>query len=591
MSAFYPPYQFIPVTGEINGKRIRQGYAEIAQGTAEAHPQVRHDIWTDNALSGRIVCSVYLESPVVIGNQHSDAPPSRQKRIEQYRWRNQIALPANSLRGVIASMAESLSQSALRVLNADEGKTMRIRESDGHQPDGKAPDGKRAVTVPKTVYEYFDHIDQDMKPWQESRNELTVAELLFGVVEVNEKSGDSLATHNLGGRVRFSDAVATEVVRQMPEVTLKLLSAPKTPSPAMYFHVKGHRGEYLSKEQMERYKDSEAIVPNGRKYYLHYPQRQREQRPWESHGNTGQQASKFLCSPLQAEQTFYFHIDFENLSPAELTLLHKAIRPDAQSQHRLGLGKPLGLGSVTIRPEGVFFIDRKARYGLEALAQSKYHRAWIEEEHVAQWKSLYRVEAATPSFPEMPADLQDNEYIDHPTWEIVRTLCNPGNVAGFPVRTPLLPHQENTPEEKTYEWFSQNDLQGNQAMPPIVPGEKLPFLYSDMEAAHRSGRFREVELSAFAPPADDPVNSMPELLRNYFEDARADGSPDEDIAASKALAAYLRDTVTDDAKEAVIDWLVDYWADNEILLGNKVERIYDAAFPGWRKKVAERYEV
>ncbi len=587
MSTFYHTYQFIPVTGEINGNQIRQGYDEIKQGISVQNPMVRHDLWVQESLSGRMICSIYLNSPTVVGNRHTADSKSGKKRIEQYCWKGRPALPANSLKGVISSMAEALSQSALRVLGADEEKHMRVQDDGSrfrdrsHEP--REPDGKRKTPVPNSVHTYFDHIDHDMKPWQTTRGKLTVAELLFGAVEVNEKGEQ--ASQNLRGRLRFSDARALGDVAQLPEITLKLLGEPKTPCPSMYYHVKGHRGKYLAKEKMFDYRESQSIIPNGRKYYLHHPQSQRINRPWETHGNPGQEQNKFLCSPLKSEQTFYFHIDFENLSAAELTLLYTAIQPDEHSQQRLGLGKPLGLGSVTILTEGVFFIDRKSRYGLDALNTSRYNSAWTDSDKA--WQALYPEEARMDAETSLPKALIDTQLIDMDTLAIARTLCNPEYVRNLPIRTPILDDQDNTPEQESFKWFNENDQKGNQAMPQITPYQNLLPIYSDMIAAGNSRRFAPVEISVL-DEENDPIEEVLEILQEHVKNSEY-----ENLAAitqSRELAEFLRDKIPEAQRQQIFDWLIPYWVENGVTMKNSVERIYDKICPNWRKIRAALYE-
>ena len=66
--------------------------------------------------------------------------------------------------------------------------------------------------------------------------------------------------------------------------------------------------------------------------------------------------------------TFTFRVHFENLLPAELGLLWWALAlPASDNQtycHKLGMGKPLGLGAVqlTVETQGVHLIQTKQRY-------------------------------------------------------------------------------------------------------------------------------------------------------------------------------------------------------------------------------------
>ncbi len=65
--------------------------------------------------------------------------------------------------------------------------------------------------------------------------------------------------------------------------------------------------------------------------------------------------------PVAAEKTFTGRIRFENLSDVELGALLFALDLPDNCCHKLGMGKPLGLGSVKITPK-LFLSDRKTRY-------------------------------------------------------------------------------------------------------------------------------------------------------------------------------------------------------------------------------------
>jgi hypothetical protein len=129
MKEFYLPYNFVPVTGIIRKKQEEQrprarydytgeGQRADQQGTdcTSAQAQARHDLWQVGGHSGTVTCQLRIISPTVVGNEHKGSSPTE---VCQYTWKGQPAIPANSLRGMISSLAESLSQSALRVLHPD----------------------------------------------------------------------------------------------------------------------------------------------------------------------------------------------------------------------------------------------------------------------------------------------------------------------------------------------------------------------------------------------------------------------------------------------------------------------------------------
>ena len=190
---FYQPYNFIPVSGFIsfdqaNKEKPRAMYdyhdrkllSHSSSGSASAI--ARHDVWQSGHHSGCFECTLRIVSPTVVGNKHSGENPTK---VEQYKWKEKTALPANSLRGMVASLAELLSQSSLRVLK-------------------------------KEFWPAFAAIEPDLVPWNNKRfaiSGLTPAELMFGVVEDNsgQETGaadmDTESTRNLASRIRFSDGL------------------------------------------------------------------------------------------------------------------------------------------------------------------------------------------------------------------------------------------------------------------------------------------------------------------------------------------------------------------------------------------------
>ncbi len=88
-------------------------------------------------------------------------------------------------------------------------------------------------------------------------------------------------------------------------------------------------------------------------------------------GVTGEVAANFLSKrqvridPIQRDEVFTFTIRFDNLSEAELSALCAAITPSEHFEHRVGMGKPLGLGSVKLSIQSLKVVDRLARYGLD----------------------------------------------------------------------------------------------------------------------------------------------------------------------------------------------------------------------------------
>ncbi len=124
MTRFYNPYHFVPLKAPAS--QHRQNYDRIAQGKT---PFIRHDRWEKDAFSGRIECKLKTISPLVVGaqQQQGDKNSNTPGRVTPYR--NGQYLPANSLRGMIASVTEIISNSALRVLSKRDSHEYAVRKT------------------------------------------------------------------------------------------------------------------------------------------------------------------------------------------------------------------------------------------------------------------------------------------------------------------------------------------------------------------------------------------------------------------------------------------------------------------------------
>lgn len=339
---------------------------------------------------------------------------------------------------------------------------------------------------------------------------LSPAEQMFGVVEqaqtvtpVNPLEGSQQGDAQkrcVASRINVGDGISPDEVmlyneRDSREVLLKILSGPKAPSPAMYF--KRNNG-YLSKSDMSQaHKQGQhaACVPNGWKRYL--PRRDLDESAWKgSPGVDQRQDLQMQTQPMAEGNTFYFPIDFENLTAPELTLLLVAIRPEPRFKHRLGLGKPLGLGMVELDVDRLLLIDRCCRYIRDALdeaqggATARYSAVYSESSDrphsalaarfpleyntgisakpLAEWYSPERINA-------------EHSLIDRNSLIILRKL---GDVNALNPHLKIhYPQTSNQQEaDKGYEWFVNNDKAAKkQALPVVSASEQqaLPPLSSN----------------------------------------------------------------------------------------------------------------
>lgn len=363
---------------------------------------------------------------------------------------------------------------------------------------GRVESGREGECKGAGAWSFFRSIDPELVPFHGERCQITVAEQLFGFVEEGKAEGQEAALA-LASRVRFSHAYLERVGDEdyrawrsdqpgnrspyMPAQTLKILSSPKPPSPALYFRPRGAAG-YVAKKELA----PESHTPQGRKFYLHHRDTAPDPNgkyPWETCAPDTDAHQKMRVTPVMEGAAYYFHIDFDNLSRRELGLLAYALVPTDDFRHKLGLGRPLGLGTVHVEPVGLFTVKRHNRYTAAGLFQPRYQAGWWNkddrEEARDPWPDSYaREQSATTE----SADLQNVDFqqilddfrktVDPDIRKPLELLGSPPADA-VPVHTPQVAGADL--EAETFQWFVQNDRTHRKALPSLDRNTKsLPTL-------------------------------------------------------------------------------------------------------------------
>lgn len=104
------PYHFVPMRAPRPGQLKR---SDQLTGT-----EVTHDRYVPGTHSGRICCELTTVTPLFIGAGKEDEGESQGPvRVKPFTIDDEPALPASSLRGMISSLVEAATDSALRVLS------------------------------------------------------------------------------------------------------------------------------------------------------------------------------------------------------------------------------------------------------------------------------------------------------------------------------------------------------------------------------------------------------------------------------------------------------------------------------------------
>lgn len=457
---FLNPYNFVPVGSESPTVKA----SEIADGR---HENIRHDAWQPSALHGKIECSLITETPMIIGGRYSKKSEDKSTpsiQIPYYRknadGKQILAIPGSSLRGLVGSTIEALSNSALRILaerrSGKEKLHVRI--------------GRNKKDVKTSVWEFFSRISTDLIPWSEQRTELTPAEALLGCVTIGDDA-DKQVLPALAGRLRFKDAVLTGAVEPNrpiigEPVKLQILSEPKPNSPSFYFY---DPGKTAAVRKVDLVKPQGSVLPRGRKWYLH-ANRFPDFPNWESQtsDNDKNNSQRIVAKPIREGVRFGFSIEFANLSLPELELLCIALKPGHSYRHKLGLGKPLGLGAINLQ--------------INSIVINQYSYTDYSPESLSNQSSKAE---SYMSFDDLHGGLFKNasfeSLIKSDIRAILETLGDPDRVE-LPVCYPRSKPQfeqwrEGGHEDELFKWFVNNDKSAKpQALEQIKPGNALSGL-------------------------------------------------------------------------------------------------------------------
>lgn len=236
-------------------------------------------------------------------------------------------LPGSSLKGVLRSVAESISGSCL--------------------------------TLPQRRYiEYRDRppvsyqVPPDFEHCQDVAN-LCPSCRIFGFLN----GGKSFL-----GKTNISDAVAIGEVKTK-KLTIEALMEPKPRHRVWYGDIRQHE------------------IMHGRKFYYNRPLGPRTTSQRTRYNKTIEAA--------QPGSVFKFVVDYNNLTDDELSLLIYAISLESKMCHKVGMGKPVGLGSAKIAIIGWNQLDIRARYSEQLCDGINKLKGELLDTEIDRWRSHY----------------------------------------------------------------------------------------------------------------------------------------------------------------------------------------------------------
>lgn len=202
----------------------------------------------------------------------------------------------------------------------------------------------------------FGHTKNFRIPYQKTIGDHIFSQLKKDLIDITEAIFGNEKTHS--SRVFFEDAYLKDGQNNvlMEKATPKILSTPK---PTTFQHYLEQLPYNLTDfpNNLANYNSNNAI--RGNKLYWH-----REANDWieTNENNIEKHSSQYTrITPVKEDTVFKARIRFENLSEVELGALLFALQLPEECAHKIGMAKPLGLGSIKITPR-LYLSNRLDRY-------------------------------------------------------------------------------------------------------------------------------------------------------------------------------------------------------------------------------------
>jgi CRISPR-associated protein (TIGR03986 family) len=354
--------------------------------------------------------------------------------------------------------------------------------------------------------------------------ELSPADRVFGWV--NQRGHGQHKGQLRVGAVRC-EAQANAIQRFEPGIPLAILGAPK-PAQSRFYAAKNPLGTPYDKGIVKALTYQPDHGLRGRKVFPHQLQAEHDRywaqsndpvepfrigttdvfQEWKRPQGIQDDQNRTITAWVKPGTTFTFTLEVTNLSNVELGALLWLLDLPEGHYHRLGGGKPLGLGSVRLNIDsldlktGKLFTEEYRSFGevvmsnsdrIHDLAQTKplitaYKKAFVAG--FPQEKSQSSLATDTSPFAQlktMQLNVRKTDYDNATLFEvhpIIQAFLHAAKGSSNPVHYPRSTKKPNA-EGKNYEWFTENEsvanrqLKNGYALPPLYePDQKrrLPLL-------------------------------------------------------------------------------------------------------------------
>jgi hypothetical protein avisC_11520 len=299
-------------------------------------------------MSGYFDLELQAHTPLIIGKQTEEG---KKRSIEVQKIEGKPFISPSIIKGLLSSTYERVTSSRFRIF-----------DTPTHSTPLEYRAGKRRKTYTHTPYEVAK--SAQVQPAQ-SHNEASAAERLFGFVGKEEDTGAALRGRLKIGPISIStDAIAKPGEGKSPLPLPPLLSPKPSSGRRFLFEWKKFPNTVDSHQKRALLFDPSLFLLGEAAYPTHRSCiDQSLEAIIEQHCNSGGDLTTndsielHVNSWIKENSSLTCRVYFEDLYPKELAFLLWPLVPENLSPsnkgdfgfHKIGIGKPLGLGLVTAR--------------------------------------------------------------------------------------------------------------------------------------------------------------------------------------------------------------------------------------------------
>ncbi|GAB6163959.1 hypothetical protein JCM12298_31190 [Desulfothermus naphthae] len=310
------------------------------------------------------------------------------------------------------------------------------------------------VKVPRLLYRNSigDFLPEYLHPCNDYNN-LCPACRVFGWVHPKPPE-DLNVKVAYAGRIKITHAKIIENKGTLEEFPLAILSTPK-PTSTFFYLLKNGRPDFNVKY------DDDGTKLRGRKFYRH--QDEANEQEYMRVGKIKDHQNRTIRDALRPGAKFEFTIEFENLAPVELGALLWTIEMEDGMFHKLGMGKPLGFGSVKISINRLEILHIKERY------ISFNSSGWkiVNKDTYKKWIDLFK---------NTMKERYNRDFMDLENIKDLKAILTSVNLPIHYPRSTKKPQQDG----KNFKWFMENKKSG-----------KMPLKLADEETEGFPLRFKK----------------------------------------------------------------------------------------------------